>query len=99
MPEEQKPTQPEAESQEAKEIDSTIVRTRAAVLVDAFLVESGDEWFRITLGEGTIQLRDRIRFAFVMPVEDVRELARILNKLLATVDAEKAGNKTQPAGN
>jgi hypothetical protein len=103
MPDEQKQvqreqTQPEQEQSEpsgVKESETAAAKSRAAVFVDAFLVEAGDQerLFRITLGEGNAGMRERIRFAFMMPTDDVRELVKILTRLLSKVDAEKTGDK------
>ena len=76
---------------DVKESDSMMARTRPAVFCDAFLLESDESMFRMTFGEGSGSARDRIRFAMVMPVEDVRELARMLTELLARIKAEESG--------
>ena len=75
---------------EITEADTAVARTRPAVLCDAYLLESGDKFFRITFGEGNANTRERIRFAMIMPTDDVRELARMLGELLAKLD-----NKTE----
>lgn len=76
---------------DVKESDSMTARTRPAVFCDAFLLESDENLFRITFGEGSGSIRDRIRFAMVMPIEDVKELARMLTELLARMKAEESG--------
>ncbi len=75
--------------------ETSVARSHPAVYVDAFLLEEDfDEgFFRMTFGEGTAGKRDRIRFALMMPVADVRELARMLAELLSKHDNRKNKKK------
>ena len=75
--------------------ESSIARSHPAVYVDAFLLEDDpvEGFFRMTFGEGTASRRERIRFALMMPVEDVRQLARMLTELLSKHDKKKVAQE------
>jgi hypothetical protein len=72
-----------------KDTDSQLARSVPAIYVDSFLVETDETLTRITLGEGTTDVRDRIRAAIIMPVSDAKELAKIIQELI-----EKTERKT-----
>jgi len=96
------PSSPSAKQDEddATEADSAVAKSRLAVYVNSFLIETiaDGHIFRMTFGEGTAGERDRIRSAIVMPTSDVKELVRILRTMLDAVEKEQSGEKTKPNG-
>jgi hypothetical protein len=100
MPEEKQTgageVQKEKEEDSATELASKIAAQQSAIYTTAFLVEiENPHLFRLTFAEGTVAERSKIRSAIVMPTDDVRELARILNSLLSKMDAEQTADKTE----
>ncbi|HKD86275.1 MAG TPA: hypothetical protein VKB58_16110 [Terriglobales bacterium] len=96
MADNQEVTTPKSNEEEE---DSNVARSRPAIYVDAFLVEGAEDAFRITFGEGTAGHRERIRFAMVMPTDDVRALVKSLTSVLGKVDKDIAEAAKKPKAN
>jgi hypothetical protein len=62
--------------------DRQVTRSFPATYVSAYLVETGGPTVRITFGEGRADVRELVRVAIVMPVEDAVSLAKSIQALL-----------------